>query len=343
MRMPWARTSPVDDEPVPAEEAPVFGNSWTMGDRLAARGVSVVLWAGIVCGPVALALWGWQAGSPAPAVTVSASVDAAAVAQQQLAEEFGVRVVTTWLTASRGQEDLVRALLPQASSISLPARGLGVAEAMVAGSRPAGVGVWSVTVAATVSDERTVSRRFFEIPVKVDGQTVTAIALPGEVPSSLLAGAAADLDYPALVAANSPLYTTSTEFLSAFLAGQGDVSRIISPDSEIRAVSPAPFTSVKVTGIAAHDDVPATPAEGDELDVLVSATASSGEQTSVGLQYALTLTVRAGRWEVLAIRDVPLLSNKQPGASAEPSRAPAQTVTPQPTPTTTPSGGPTQQ
>lgn len=340
MRLPWAKGAPADAEPV--EEPAVFGNSWTMGDRLAARGVTVLLWAGILCGPVALAGWVWQVSSPAPVATVSTSVDAAAVAGQQRAEEFGVRAVTAWLSASRGQEDLVRALLPQASSVNLPEHGLKVDDAMVASSRSAGAGLWSVTVAATVTDNTMVSRRFFEIPVKVEGQTVAAVALPGEVPASLLAGGSPDLDYQALVAANSPLYTTSTEFLSAYLAGQGDVSRIISPSSAIRAVTPAPYTSVKVTGIAAHADVPASLADGAQLDILVSATASKEGGTAVSLQYPLTLTVRAGRWEVSTIRDVPLLSKKQPVSSATPTQAPAATATPSPTPTT-PSVSPTQQ
>lgn len=340
MRLPWAKNAPVDGEP--AGETPVFGNSWTMGDRLAAQAATVLLWAGILCGPVAVAGWMWQLSNPAPVPTVSTSVDAVTAVAQQRAEEFGVRAVTAWLTASRGQEDLVRALLPQASSVNLPEQGLKVADAMVASSRSVSAGVWSVTVAATITDNTMVSRRFFEIPVKVDGQTVAAVALPGEVPSSLLAGVSPELDYEALLAANSPLYTTSTEFLSAFLAGQGDVARIISPGSAIRAVTPAPYTSVKVTGIAAHADVPASPADGDQLDVLVSVTASKDGGTAVALQYPLTLTVRASRWEVSAIRDVPLLSRKQPASAATPAQPPAATATPSPTPTT-PSARPTQQ
>lgn len=137
-----------------------------------------------------------------------------------------------------------------------------------------------------------------------------------------------------LVPSGSPLFTTASEFLGAFLARQGDVARIISPDTAIRAVAPAPYPEVSVSGIAAHSDVPSTPRDGDKLDVLVTASAASGDHQAVTVQYPLTLALRAGRWEVAAIRDVPLTSVKQPQGSAMPTLAPVETLTPSSTPTT---------
>lgn len=331
---PQADPDDTVQDPTPA---PAMASSWTMGARLAAGATTALLWVAIACGPAAVGLIAWQLNQPAAAPVESTGLDPEQQAEQVRAEEFAVRAVTTWLEARRGQEDLLKALLPQASALSLPATGMTVDDPMVAASEQVtgSTGVWSITVAATVADFRMQARRFFAIPVQVVGDTAVAVSLPREVAGTLLAATSPAVDYRVAVAASSSLYTTAEEFLGALLAGQGDVARFIAPAAEIRAVSPAPFTAVDVTQLAAHSSVPEAPTEGASLDVLVTAIAESGDQRVV-VQYPLTLEVRAGRWEVAAIRDMPLVSTKSATASPAASQAPAATVSPTPTASTTP-------
>lgn len=300
------------------------GSAWTMGGRLAVLAVTGLLWVAVFSGPAALAVAGWVAAQPDVAPVVSAEVDQGRIDDELQAQEFAVRTVSIWLRADSSQTELVQALLPRLGYSTLPTQGMEVADAMVAGSELSEDGVWSVTVAATVKDSRQTSRRFFVLPVQVRGGAAVAVAMPAEVPATLISQLP-ELDYPVEVGRTSPLQVTSTEFLGAYLAGQGDVARFVSPEVTIPAVTPAPFTAVEVTKVLAHSSVGEVPREGAELDVLVTAEASAGEQEHVEVQYPLLMRVRDGRWEVAAIRVAPLLSSSAPDGSSAP---PVQSATP---------------
>jgi Conjugative transposon protein TcpC len=328
MKLFGARKEKVAD-PDPA----VVGHQWTMGNQLASVATTFLLWVAIALGPTSFAVVMWQASHPASTSPTAVGLSPESQAEQLVAGEFATRVVTVWLSASRGQEDLVRTLLPVASSQLLPPVGMTVADAMPVAYTGSGGGVWTVTVAATVSDARMTARRFFAVPVKVAGTTVAAIAMPAEVPSTAVAAAAPALDYSVTVPSSSSVSATSAEFLAAYLTGAGDVARVVSPKAPIVAVQPAPFTAVELSAVTAHSAIPASPADGARLEVLVTASAHVGDQQQVSVQYPLTLTARAGRWEVSLVRPAPLLASKQP--SAAPSAVPAVTASPAPsTPST---------
>lgn len=322
------------DSEIPTDSAgTVAASSWTMGSQIGAAATTALLWIAIMCGPFAAGFAIWQITRPAPVPVVETTeLDPEELSVQLHAEEFAVRVITTWLGASHGQEDLLKALLPQAATVTLPAVGMSVSDPMVVESQKAAEGVWSITVAATVTDTRMQARRFFSIPVKATASTAVAVALPREVAGTLLAQTPA-VDYRVAVVSSSPLHATAAEFLNALLVGRGDVDRLIAPNVDLRAVTPAPFTEVAITRIMAHSEVPAALKDGATLDVLVTATAKTGDQQRVSVQYPLTLVVRAARWEVAAIRDLPLLPTKSATTSPSPSEPPAATVPPS---TTTP-------
>ncbi len=321
------------DRTQPADEAPAAGVQWTMKSKLVTTAVTVGLWTLVACGPVAL---GFALSRQSPmAVTAAAATgrEGELVRQQQAAEEFAVRVVTVWLSAHRGQEDLVAALLPIGRVTLLPPVGLGVADAMVAASEPSVEdGVWTVTVAAQVTDSRMSARRFFALPVRVVGDSVVAIALPSERPGPQVVAAPPALDYPVEADPRGPLTRLASDFLAALLTGKGDVQRLVSPQAKLRAVVPAPFTTVKVTQVNAQREVPEAPTDGTRLELLITAIAHVDAQRNVAVQYPLTVTVRAGRWEVSAVREVPLLSNKAASTVPSASPAPAESLNPTPTP-----------
>lgn len=325
------------------DQAKPQGVQWSMKSRLATTAVTGLLWTAVACGPVALL--GFVLGRQGPvavAAAASSGPDGELVRQQQAAEEFAVRVVTVWLSAHRGQEDLVDALLPQGRAVGLlPEVGLKVSEAMVASSVPAGDGVWTVSVAAQVADSRMSARRFFAVPVRVVGDSVVAVSLPSERPGPQVVAAPPSLDYPVEVDARGPLAAVASDFLVALIAGQGDVQRLVSPDAEIRPVAPAPFRAVQVDRVAAQSEVPEAPRDGTRLEVLVTAVAQVDDQRRVTVQYPLTVTVRAGRWEVLTVRDAPILSTKAASAVPSATAAPAESLSPTPSPSPSVSGSPT--
>lgn len=309
------------------------GHRWTMGSQLGAVAVTGLLWLAVALGPIALVVVLWQS-SHSSSDPVAGGLTAESQSSQLVAGEFATRVVTVWLSASRGQESLVQAVLPASSSQVLPEVGMTVADAVPVSYVDAGGGVWAVTVAATVTDTRSTARRFFSVPIKVVGQGAAAVSMPAEVPSTALIANPPAVDYSVSVAPDSSVVTTSTEFLTAYLCGVGDVARVVSPQAPIGAVQPARFTSVAVNQVAAHAEIPDHPRDGARIDVLVTASASAGLQQSVLVQYPLTLVARAGRWEVAEVRPAPILATKQPSPSVVPAVSGSSTPT-------TPSAPPT--
>ncbi|WUS97721.1 conjugal transfer protein [Streptomyces sp. NBC_00708] len=149
-----------------------------------------------------------------------------------------------------------------------------------------------------------------------------ATSLPAEVnaPASASHG---DLDYGSEnTSGGDAVSDTVTRFLSAYLTGQGELNRYVSPGLQVAAIVPAPYESTLVTGLR-HDaqedddeDEDEVPADGTRRHVLVSVSATTGGQDYL-LSYALTLTTRDGRWEVASFDTAPALSPDQTGPVAD--------------------------
>lgn len=107
-------------------------------------------------------------------------------------------------------------------------------------------------------------------------------------------------------------------FLSAYLSGQGDITRYLKPGVGISAITPAPYTAVKVVDISADREIPSKPAEGAVAKVAANAYAMTGENP-LAVRYTLTITARAGRWEISALDLTP--------ATLKPSNQIPQTTT----------------
>lgn len=241
---------------------------------------------------------------------------------------------------------------------------------------------WQVTVAADVAEPgaegaTVMVRRYFAVPVLEqptqaasstgrgatsaaktqdeaadlataagqNGTRLRALTLPQPTtgPSS---GEGADLDYSQQISLTSALGASTGEFLNAYLAGQGDISRYLSPGVQVQAVTPKAYAAVNVTQVyarqgdadssggpstgqtAALDTTQDDPEDGARAQVLVTATLTGLNQQQTGAQFALALTARAGRWEVSGVQTVPALDLvKVPDAklAAQATAAAAQT------------------
>ena len=114
--------------------------------------------------------------------------------------------------------------------------------------------------------------------------------------------------YPQQVT-DTAAFATVQEFLSALLAGAGEVSRYTSPGSSVAAVTPAPYSKVTVQSLRSSDEMSVKTAakDGVEVHVLVTAQLENGANMQT-TTYFLTVTSRAGRWEIKSIDTVPQLS-----------------------------------
>lgn len=286
------------------------GESWTQGPALTTKALTVALWAVLACGPLALAANLLQ---PDPVIPAAAE-PAPSAGEVAVVGESAVQAVRVWLSATRENPGAAAEVYPQLQSASLPKVSATVSAASVAELSKEAPGVWSVTVGVDAAwpDETGTAgnpaRLYFEVPVATAGNGAAAspVALPAPVPAPE-AVVGVQLSYQSGLPANSVLGTSVGEFLTALLAGQGDVGRYITPGAQIAAVTPAPFTAVEVRRVWAADrfDATAVPQDGQRAQVLVDATVTPAEGVDLATQYRLELTARAGRWEISQMQGNP--------------------------------------
>ena len=289
----------------------------TGGSLWASRAATGALWAAVVAGPLALA--GVVVFAAAPQTVAPAAVEQVDVREATTAGETARDLVDAWLTATRENAGALQRQYP-AEVASLPDEALPVRSVAVASVTDTGEGTWSVVVGADVNEpapadseaddeaEATTTwvRRYFQVPVLVAatqaGLGARADALPTPVAGPPLLADAPN-DFTSDVAADTELHESVAGFLTAQLTGEGDIERYVSPGAVIAPIDPAPYSGVEIDGIktsGTHENG-STPADGDQLDVLVDVALvrPDGEKTSA--QYVLDLEARAGRWEVADI------------------------------------------
>ncbi|MFF0751976.1 conjugal transfer protein [Streptomyces sp. NPDC004267] len=224
-----------------------------------------------------------------------------------------------WLRSGFSEQGLAaRALKAMAPSVRVPVWGKRppTVEALAAvRTVRVGDGVWSVTVAAAMSDntvgeeygETGAGVRYFAVPVTLtdhpqdSGAWTFTAGAPSEV-TGPTAGQLPDPSYGARVEAG-PLADSVTGFLAAYLGTSGGAERYLAPGVVLSVVSAAGYRAVEVEQVFADrpesGQVPG--ADGVAVHVRVEVVARDAAGRRWPLSYALALTARAGRWEITAV------------------------------------------
>ncbi|MEU2514713.1 conjugal transfer protein [Streptomyces syringium] len=272
---------------------------------------------------------------------------------------FATLYVTAFLEAGDGTEKSLSPYYSGPVALTAAPGTRSVTRSAVMGARETAPGYWSVTVAASVSVKDTkgtagpATVQYYRVGVQALGPEsaggassagdtpvgYTATSLPAQVaaPEALKPGA---LGYGTSrgSSASDPATDTVAGFLSAYLAGSGDLSRYTSPGVRLQPVAPAPYSAVKVTHV--DDDSTSAgdqkvPGDGAKRRLLASVAATDKEGRAWPLTYALELSSRAGRWEVAALADAPVLKPESKPMAAPTTAAPESDSSS--TPTATPS------
>lgn len=337
--------------------------SWSLPPVRAAaltRLTKAALWGMVACGPLALL----TAAAARPAAGTLAVAPAAAQRSSTGPSGWAELYVAAYLSAG---DDTLHSYFPQAPPV-LGAAGRRQATRTVAlAATEVAPGYWSVTVAADVTvatgrSNRGTGIHYFVVPVLALGGRDTggtrpsgapagfvAAALPAEV-SAPGAGAVPELRYNATSPiVDGPLQETVTRFLTAYLTGGTDLDRYLTPSTALTPVQPAPYRAVQTTSVSTREQIPgvdtAVPADGSVAHVLTTVDAVDEYQQHWPLTYALTLTARAGRWEVTRMENAPALAPADPARSTPAittgSPAPAWARAPAPGTPAPPTGGTT--
>lgn len=310
--------APPDQRDLPA--APIATASAQSTSSWATKATTGVLTAALLLGPVGAAT-GLLAlrTATAPTTGPSGSAPADLSSQRATAGEYATRLVLAWLQATQSEDQDLHDLIdqPAAASARTPFKVTAPAVAAITAQPD---DIWAVTVAATVTDARDrAARRYFQVPVRLHEATVTALALPSPVAGPAHTTTAAT-EYPAIIALTSVLAAGIGQFLDAYLTGDGDLTRYLTPGSVIPPVTPPAYTAVTLQDLRADADLDpdSPPPDATRLRVLATATAAVTDSQAVTITYPLTLTARDGRWEITAIDPAPAL---------DPARSTSQTTT----------------
>ncbi|MET7390507.1 conjugal transfer protein [Streptomyces sp. NPDC005505] len=261
-------------------------------------------WTAIAAGPIALCI----AVTSGPTTVQAASAQAAPVrpaAQCADPGGFAQLFVGTWLRSSADDATSAQARLAQslAPDVELPDPSEGAQphlESVTAVRSAHRSGdVWSVTVAAQYADGQL---RNYAVPVVADraGGAFTVTGVPAVVAGPVRAEAPRSL-YRVSVP-EGDLSSSVDEFLSAYLAGAGEVDRYLAPAVALSAVAPAPFGRVTVQQVRAIEEAAAADkaVDGTAVHVLVQVEARDGDGLWP-LAYEIALAARSGRWEVTGL------------------------------------------
>ncbi|MGW2291231.1 conjugal transfer protein [Streptomyces phaeochromogenes] len=287
--------------------APMAAGARLEAMRRRVRLSRLAVWTVIAAGPIALGV----AITSTP-TTVEAATEAkpTAVRTTEVAADpsgYAQLFVSTWLRSSADDASTAQARLAQsmAPNVELPdpAADAQPKPQLVTAVRSAqrSDGAWSVTVAAQYADGVV---RYYALPVTADraGASFSVTGAPGVVAGPARAEVATS-PYGVSVP-EGDLSSALGQFLTAYLAGSGEVDRYLAPGVQLSAVSPAPYTAITVQQVSAVEEAAAAervPADGTKVRVLarVEARGSGGRWP---LAYELALTARSGRWEVSALQ-----------------------------------------
>lgn len=269
--------------------------------------VRIIVWIAILTGPLALFTQINQRGptEPQPGPDRSTADQGIAVAVAGWAE----RAVTAY---AEGDLDTVRLLYPSITDRQLDA----LPDASTAPVRASTVAVealgddrWSVTVALYPrrEDPSTAPVRYLSLVAYGQGTAWAALDLPAEA-GVWAAGDTTESGYAAGRLADSALTEAVEGWATAYLTGQGELDRYLSPNTAHPPI--AAHTAVEIKGVHVHredeDTATAPPGDGDTVSVLVDLVATDTSGLTWPMTYTLDLTSRSQRWEVSALTHPPL-------------------------------------
>lgn len=271
-------------------------------------------WLAVLASPL-LTIAGLIVLQPAGAPTMR---DGGAPAPSSSPAGWAEMYVRSWLSATRDDPADLETFYPSGMK-SQRAVGTQVPldTAVISAVSPA-PGVWSVVVVADVlvlqpDGKRAATLLCAQVAMSGTEAAYVAAALPTPVacPGT---GGAVELAYDEVADPGGPVGQSVAGFLAAYLAGQGQLDRFVSPGASLALPRPAPYTAVQVTEVRTHEKFEpgqaARPVDGTVIRSFTHAWGWDATGQSTPVDYALTLVARAGRWEINRIDPAPLLAGR---------------------------------
>ena len=281
-----------------------------VSDVTLARGSAALLWVLIFLAAMGgLAAWLRPTDDPDPAPAVSDEAGAASGQAVVVASGFAERYVTAYLEAGNEGDRLTPFLgytpelpgtaRPTSTGLSAPVRAVGI--------EPAADDYWSVTVAVGWTGQE----RFWQVAVDLRDGSPNAVGLPAAVagpPAPERSSLDVSMTQPAL---DDPMVESAAGFLGAYLCGQAELARFLSPGLTLAPAEPAVCAEVEIIrwGVVEGDEADSRTVV---LDAQFDATADpDSELTPRVATYTLLMASRDDRWEIADILPAPPLDDAE--------------------------------
>lgn len=296
------RTKPRPEETVGTADVEEDAGSeqtepWTYGRTLRARAVTVS-----IC--VAAVLWPVTVAGVGVVVAIDASQDGPAIVEEEPASaaeqslgSVAQNYVAAWLAADRQDTtDLDRYI--STGDLRLPKTASDSRNLSAANVEAIGEGTYQVAVTAEVKTSKSWGPHTYQVVLRTVGGTgIDVLGLPREVAELEVSGKKIG-GYSSDVTTVDAVTDTVSGFLNAYLSGTGDLSRFTAPGTELQPISPAPHQKISLAYVVANREAPEKTADGEEIHVNARVKLQTNKETTLTADYQLTLTARAGRWEV---------------------------------------------
>lgn len=317
-----------------AEQKAAQGHPWTRGSEVGSKLIGAMMALGIVAGYLGLGI-GWLALNR-PVEAVAQTTTESETTSQSVAGGYAAGFVSAWLNASRDDPGELTGYIdltgqgPFLSPEPWDYRDLDVVTVTPVTDQTTNVLVSANVKETTTDDDENESttwpRRYWQVVIATgsDGG-VSAAGFPA--PVNAPAAVSVSVSYPETVGRTGDAGKAVTDFLTAYLTGEGEITRFIAPETQITPIQPTPFSRIDVIGISSNEAITESMSEGDEVRILAAIGAQRQDDRLIPASYALTMTLRAGRWEISQIDPAPLTK---------------QITAPTPPPTDVPTASPTE-
>ncbi|MGX1778205.1 conjugal transfer protein [Nocardia brasiliensis] len=244
-----------------------------------------------------------------------------------LATSFAEDFVVTYLSSdARGLDGIAR-FVGTTHQVELPTTPSVVSDpAVVYAARTlsdGNVDVWTVTVSVRQGSDAT-TRSYYRVAVSLIDGRVRALAVPAAVePPRQATGLA--LGYRMTCGPATPLGQAATGFLTAYLTGDGDITRYSVPGAGFTGLRPPPYQKLESVTLASDDSTCGSGVTTARL--LATARPRTETDLAATLGYPLTMVLNAGQWQVRSIDAVPALQIPLTAADTQQSHG-APTSTP---------------
>ena len=226
--------------------------------------------------------------------------------------------VRAWLSATRDDSAELEVFYPPGMKSQRAAGTQVPIDTAVLSATSLAPGLWSIVVVADLlvlqpDGKRKASLLCAQVAMTGNNDAYVAASLPSPTACPGTLGAAA-LAYDEVADPAGPIGQSVAGFLGAYLTGQGQLDRFVSPGASLGLPKPAPFAAVQLAEVRTHEKFKpgqaARPVDGTVIHSLTHAWGWDATGQNIPVDYALTLIARAGRWEINRIDPAPLTAGR---------------------------------